>query len=137
MKNRYLFPAIFSYEEDGINISFPDLPACFSCGFNDEEALKNAKEVLELYLFSLEEDGLEIPDYTPVNQIKTQENEAVMLIDVWMIPVRDQMKNKSIRKNCTIPAWLNDIAEENKVNFSMILQSALKEYLGIERNTKL
>jgi len=134
MKNRYLFPAIFSYAEDGINISFPDLPACFSFGFSDEEAFRNAKEVLELYLFSLEEDRLEIPEHTTINQIKTKENEAVMLIDVWMVPVRDQMKNKSIRKNCTIPAWLNDIAEENKVNFSLVLQSALKEYLGIDTN---
>lgn len=54
-----------------------------------------------------------------------------MLIDIWMIPVRDQMKNKCIKKALTIPKWLNDIAIENNVNFSAILQSSLKDYLGI------
>jgi hypothetical protein len=48
--------------------------------------------------------------------------------------VRDEMENKAIKKTLTIPKWLNDIAEKNKVNFSQVLQSALKEYLGVVRN---
>ena len=37
-KDSYLYPAIFKYGEDGITITFPDLPGCISCGKNDEEA---------------------------------------------------------------------------------------------------
>ncbi len=48
-----------------------------------------------------------------------------------MLIVRDEMENKSIKKTLTIPKWLNDIAEKNKVNFSQILQTALKDYLGV------
>jgi len=45
--------------------------------------------------------------------------------------VRDEMENRAVKKTLTIPKWLNDIAEKNKVNFSQVLQSALKEYLGV------
>ncbi len=48
-----------------------------------------------------------------------------------MLIVRDEMENKSIKKTLTIQKWLNDIAEKNKVNFSQILQTALKDYLGV------
>lgn len=131
MKNKYIFPAIFSYENDGIGVSFPDLKGCYSYGETEEIAYENAKEALELHLFGMEEEKISIPEPSNFKSITKSENEAIFLIDVWMIPVRDQMKNKSIKKTLTIPSWLNDIAEEKKVNFSLILQSALKNYLGI------
>jgi hypothetical protein len=46
--------------------------------------------------------------------------------------IRDEIENKAIKKTLTIPKWLNDIAEQNNVNFSHILQSALKKHLGID-----
>ena len=48
-----------------------------------------------------------------------------------MVPVRDKMENRSIKKTLTIPKWINDIAVENNINFSQTLQSAIKEKLGI------
>ena len=44
MKNVYEYVAILNYEEDGINIYFPDLQGCLSCADTTEEALKNAEE---------------------------------------------------------------------------------------------
>ena len=49
-----------------------------------------------------------------------------------MPPVRDEMAERAVKKTLTIPKWLNDLAEENKVNFSRILQDGLKEYLGVK-----
>ncbi|MGB8956234.1 MAG: hypothetical protein WCC10_12750, partial [Tumebacillaceae bacterium] len=43
------------------------------------------------------------------------------------------VRNKAVKKTLTIPQWLNDIAEENKINFSQILQDALKQTLGIKQ----
>lgn len=131
MKNKYIFPATFTYEEDGISVSFRDLQGCFSYGYSEQEAYENAKEALELHLYGMEEDNMLIPEASNFKSIEKSENEATFLIDVWMIPVRDQMKNRAVKKTLTIPSWLNDIAEEKKVNFSSILQSALKNYLGI------
>lgn len=131
MENRYIYPAVFDLDKDGITVTFTDLPGCITCGSNQDEALKNAKEALELFMYSLEEDKLPIPKPTSIFDIEIKNGQIIVLIDVWMIPVRDQMKNKCIKKTLTVPKWLNDIAVENNVNFSLLLQSALKEYLGI------
>ena len=132
--DRYIFPAIFHYADDGISVEFPDLPGCFSYGDSDIEAVVNAKEALELHLFGLEDDGEPIPSPSHVRDIKHNKNETVVLIDIWMIPVRDFMRNKAVKKTLTIPKWLNDVAIENHVNFSQLLQIAIKDYLGIQKN---
>lgn len=130
MQNKYIYPAIFDFDEDGITVTFPDLPGCITCGDNQEEALKNAKEVLELYMYSLEEDNDTIPQPSNILDLEVENTQVIVLVDIWMVPVRDEMKNKCIKKTLTIPKWLNDLAIDNNVNFSAILQSALKEYLG-------
>lgn len=130
MQNKYIYPAIFDFDEDGITVTFPDLPGCITCGDTQEDALKNAKEVLELYMYSLEEDNEYIPQPSNILNIEVENTQVIVLVDIWMVPVRDEMKNKCIKKTLTIPKWLNDLAIENNVNFSAILQSALKEYLG-------
>ena len=58
-------------------------------------------------------------------------NEMVVPITAWMTPFRDEMENRAVKKTLTIPAWLNDAAEKKHVNYSQILQSALKDYLGV------
>jgi hypothetical protein len=65
-----------------------------------------------------------------------KENQSIVLIDVWMIPFRDEMKNKAIKKTLTIPKWLDDIASQHKVNFSRVLQDALIQYLGVDGKDK-
>ena len=39
--------------------------------------------------------------------------------------------DKAVKKTLTIPSWLNNLAEQNNVNFSNVLQNALKEYLNV------
>ena len=130
-KDRYIYPAIFDYAEDGISISFPDLPGCFSCANSDEEAIKMAKDALALHLYSMEEDHDEIPIATPINKIVLASNQAVVLIEVFMPTLRNAIENYSIKKTLSIPQWLNKLALEQNINFSQVLQAALKEQLGI------
>lgn len=129
MKDTYIYPAIFDYAEDGISIEFPDLPGCLPCADNVEEAVKNAREALMLHLYGMEEDGDEIPDATPVNMIKCEKNQAIMLVDVFMPPFREKQKTRYVKKTLSIPAWLNAEAEHCGINFSAVLQEALKERL--------
>ncbi len=131
MKDRYLFPAVLKYENDSILVSYPDLEGCITFGKTEEEALVNAKEALEGYLYVLERDEMEIPSPSKIMDIRLVHSESIVLIDVWMPLVRDQESNKSVKKTLTIPKWLNDIAEQNHVNFSHVLQASLKKYLGI------
>lgn len=130
-KDRYVYPAIFDYAADGISIEFPDLPGCLPCAQITEEALSNAREALALHLYGMEQDGDTIPEPRPFNELRAGENQAVVLIDVWMPPFRDEMEQRAIKKTLTIPKWLDDLAQENHVNFSHLLQDALREYLGV------
>lgn len=131
-KDYYVYPAVFTYDKDGIAIEFPDFPGCFSCADNDEEALQMAKEALALHISSMEEDGIILPKPTPVSAIKLSKNQTAMLIEVWLPLYREKIKVVSVKKTLTIPRWLNDLAEKHKVNFSQLLQNALKDHLGLK-----
>ena len=132
-KDYYIYPAIFNYEDKQIAISFPDLPGCFSCGKDDEDALFMAKDALGLYIVSAEEDGEMLKMPSKLNNINLKKNERVVLIEVNMPLFRETVQNTSVKKTLTIPKWINDLAEKNKINFSQVLQSALKNALGLNR----
>ena len=133
MKDSYEFVAIFNYAKDGISISFPDLPGCLSCADTTDEAIKNAEEVLGLVLYDMETEKEKIPKATPLEKIKCEENEKAVIINVWMPLVRNEIEEQSIKKTLTIPQWLNKLAEKENINFSKLLQSALKDYLKVKR----
>ena len=128
--NYYAYPAYLYYDEDGISVEFPDLPGCLPCGDTTEEALHNAKEAMGLHLYGMEQDGDEIPAPTPVRDLHPEEGGIVTLVEVFMPSIRDRAENRVVKKTLTIPASLNREAEEAHVNFSQVLQDALKSYLG-------
>ena len=129
-KNSYCFPAFFYFDDDGISIEFPDLPGCLSCAETEEEAFRSAKEALGLHLYGMEIDGDEIPAPTSVRDLRPGEGGVAVMVDVFMPPVRDRINRRAVKKTVTIPAWLNREAEAAGANFSLILQDALKSYLG-------
>ncbi|WP_391201691.1 type II toxin-antitoxin system HicB family antitoxin [Psychrobacillus sp. L4] len=134
LKERYIYPALFSYDSDGISVEFPDLPGCFTCGDTDEEALAMAKEAMALHLYGLEEDQCNIPNPSSLKQLTIESNQVPTLIEVWMPPFRSEMRNQAVKKTLTIPRWLDDTAKERKVNYSHLLQEALKNHLGIHND---
>lgn len=128
---RYFYPAVFTYEPgQEIAVVFPDLNVATS-GINDDDALMSARELLGCVLYGLEEDGEEIPAPTPLPQVHTELNEHAVLIDVYMPTLRMAQANRSVNRTVTLPAWLNAAALELNVNFSQILQDALKEQLHL------
>jgi len=131
MENKYSFVAILDYAEDGINILFPDIPEAISCATTTQEAIKNAEEVLGLCLVSREDDGEEIPQMTDIRNVSLESNQRTIIVNVWMPLARAEVKTINDKKTLTIPHWLNVEAEKAGVNFSQILQLALKDKLGI------
>lgn len=130
MKDTYIFPAVLDFAEDGISIEFPDLPGCLPCADTVENAVTNANEALMLHLFGMEEDGEDIPEPTPINKIRTEARQSILLVSVFMPPLREKMRKRFVKKTLSIPSWLNAEAEHRGVNFSQVLQSALMEKLG-------
>lgn len=132
--DKYLYFAVFtSCEEGGYTITFPDLGGCITECDDIEEGMNNAKGVLELHLFGMEEDGDDIPAPTDPKDIKISTGEFIVPIKVYMAPVREEMNSKAVKKTLTIPYWLNKVAEEEKINFSAVLQKAIKDKLGINK----
>ena len=132
MKDRYSFVAVFEYADDGISISFPDLPGCLSCADSEEEGVRMAEDALGLYLFGMEEDGEEIPAPTRIQDIRLETNQVPVLISVYMPLVKASIKPVTVKKTLTIPNWLNIKAGQAGINFSQTLQNALKQQLNIK-----
>lgn len=130
--DKYIFPALFESDgQEGYTVTFPDLPGCITEGDSLEDALYMAKDALELFIYSMEEDRDNIPTPTSPEKVNIPQGSFVSLIEVYMPPVRDEMANKSMNKTLTLPRWLNNAAEKANINFSQILQTALKQQLGI------
>ena len=126
---RYAYPALFVYESgQEIAVDFPDLGVATS-GTSDVDALNSARELLGLVMFGREEDGEDIPDPTPLSDIFPRENERVVLIDVYMPSVRMDGVSKSVNRTVTLPAWMNAAAQERGINFSQVLQDALRQII--------
>ncbi len=129
---KYVFPAIFLPENKGMySVFFPDIDGCTTCGNNLTHALEMANDALALMLYDMEEDGDNIPNPTPLNKVKTEGNEFVTYIYADTFEYRKKFNNKAVKKTLSIPEWLNEAAIAAGVNFSQILQEALKEKLNL------
>lgn len=124
--DRYLFPAVMTYAEKGITVSFPDLN-CTVTKVNERDAYLAARNVLGKALFDLEFNGKEIPEPSPLSELTLEAGQNATLIDVYMPSVRMAGKYHSVNRMVTLPAWLNAAALERNINFSQVLQDALKK----------
>lgn len=68
----------------------------------------------------------------PENIVLLDANDRIVFVEVYMPPFRNEAANKAVTKNCTLPKWLRDAGEEAGLNFSQLLQSSIKEALGIK-----
>lgn len=87
--------------------------------------------MLGCVLYGLEQDGEPIPTPTALSEVTLEENERAVLVDVYMPSVRMAQNNKSVNRTVTLPAWLNAAALERNINFSQVLQDALKAQIGL------
>ena len=128
---RYVFPAVFEPEDDRYNVIFPDLPDCYTCGDDIADAMTMAQDILADVLADKEECGETIPAPSALSDHTASEGGFVSLIladtDAW----RRSHNTKSVKKTLTIPQWLDVAATARNVNFSQVLQDALRARLGV------
>ena len=131
---KYVYPAVFTPLSSGeYDIRIPDLPGCVTCGDNLIDAIEMGRDALSMWLFDAENKQENIPIASQITDIGYDaKNSFVSLIDTDTIAFRKENYNKAVKKTLSIPGWLNVLAEKAGVNFSQILQDALKEYLNIE-----
>lgn len=128
---RYAFPAIFTKEEKGYSISFPDLDGCFTCGDDLADGIFMAEDALALFLYDMEETGVAIPSPTAADAVAVGSGSFVVPIACDTMVYRKRNNTRAVKKTLSIPEWLNEIALEQNVNFSQVLQDALMEKCGV------
>lgn len=141
------YPAVFlkNVENEGYTILFPDLPGCISCGNDVKDALYMANDSLGCFLF---DDYAKLEDMPKSSLLKDidlrdfieeDEYEYISLEGSFKsyvsMDLTDYVKkhgNKTVKKNVTIPSYLNEMGKASKINFSKLLTEALERELEIE-----
>ena len=133
----YRYPAIFSYEEDGVHIVFPDLPGCITFGKDERDAVRAAREALTLHLYGMEQDEEAIPPpssmMTLAEQEALQKNEVFLLVEAFMPTFREKQSKRFVKKTLSVPYWMNVEAERIGLNFSQTLQNAILQKLELAK----
>ena len=135
---KLVYPAYFSplEEQSGYCVTMPDLKGCVTQGNSLAEAIEMAVDAASGWILDELEDGNKIPQPSDISEIKIEnKGDFVNMIVLDMDSYYEKYGNKAVRKNCTIPAWLNTVAEKNDINFSAVLQEALCQKLNI--NTRV
>lgn len=126
MKENYVYPIRIENESGkykGTFLDFPDMGLIESD--SKEELIHSAQECLALEILDYESRNQELP-------IPSEEVSGVIFIHIWMPYFRNASKEIYVKKNVTIPQWLDILAKENKVNYSAALVRGIKMALGIE-----
>lgn len=129
-KDEYIFYGYFTkHSDDDFEVSFYDFDYIITCGETLEEAFTMAEDALKLELFDLYSDNKEIPKATFPN-VKLEGNQMPFVVKINLKETIKQYDNKAVKKTLTIPSWLNTEAERHNINFSQVLQEALKQKLN-------
>lgn len=123
MKNAY--PVILTHGEKYIVVSVPY--------FNINTQWTDVPDAIGLMGIDMQDDGDALPEASSLKDVQSDAPEGgiVTLVDVDFAEYRRQNDMRAVKKNCTIPSWLNAAAEKAGVNFSAVLQAALKRELNI------
>ena len=121
-----IYAIVISPPENGekyYNVYVPDLDL-YTEGKDIEDAIYMAKDCIGVWGIAQEDARKEIPKGTTLRP-EAGETDIVTLVEVDFTLYREKNENRSVRKNCTIPAWLDKKATAQHINFSAVLQKAL------------
>ena len=129
MKNAY--PVVMTQGKEFIVVYVPDFNINTQ-GTDYANAIEMARDAIGIMGIDMEDEKEALPKPSTIAAIKTEnESDIVTLVDVDFSEYRKKNDMRAVKKNCTIPSWLNFEAEKAGVNFSAVLQMALKNELHI------
>ena len=122
------YPACFYPDDErpgAYAVVVPDLPGCVSGGDTLAEAILMGTDAASGWVLDELEDGKAAPAASPLESIVPDPGGFVNVLVLDMDAYAEKYGEKAVRKNLTIPAWLNTFAEKNHINFSQVLQDSL------------
>ena len=127
---RYAYSAVFTpVDGGGFDVKVPDLPGCRTCGDDLADAIFMAEDAVSMWLWDAENKGEPIPVANPLPSVSAPQFANYVFADTD--EYRRNNDNRAVKKTLSLPSWLNAQAERAGVNFSQVLQDALKERLNI------
>lgn len=123
------YPAIFRKDNQGYWVEFPEFGGGTQ-GDTVEEAMKNAREMLESVLASYIDEDMALPKPTDINTLDIQSGFSTL---IQADPSPYIKKNKAVRKNVTVPEWLVQLADRKGINYSEVLTKALENKLTMQK----
>ena len=130
---RRVYPVLFREDKSDkvpFFVSVPDLDAVTQ-GTDMANAIEMARDVICLKLESYEEKG-KVPPEPGTVKIETERGDIISYVDFDYEAYKRKARNRSVKKNCTIPQWLAEEADAAGVNFSRVLQDALIDVVGAQ-----
>ena len=129
MKNSY--PIILTPDAGGYVVEIPDF-AIGTQGDSIPEAMEMARDAIGLMGIDMEDDGKSLPIPSTLESVSKGPGDIVTLVDVDFTEYRRQNDMRSVRRNVSLPCWLNAAAEKAGINVSAVLQAALKQQLHLD-----
>ncbi|MDD2971425.1 MAG: type II toxin-antitoxin system HicB family antitoxin [Lachnospiraceae bacterium] len=134
-----VYPVIFTQTENIVLVEVPDLNILTE-GKDMADAISMARDTIGLNGIALEDANDKIPDPSRIEDVNVNEGtfssdgkNYISMVDIDFAEYRRRNDNKTVRRNVTLPNWLNQEAEKEKLNVSKVLQEALVARLGLQR----
>ena len=135
------FPVLIKKSDDEFLVFVPDLEI-YTEGKDMADAIAMARDAIGAKGVTMEDMGQGIPEASTVEEAVSKAKEdadeifdysdgITTFVDVDLVAYRNKLQNRVVRKNCTIPFWLNEKAEEMGINFSKVLTDALMTKVGV------
>ena len=135
-----VYPVIFTKkndEKDTILIEIPDMDLITE-GFGMNEAIAMARDAMELRCVNFEDKGKQIPPPSEVSRVDLSQSRfcdagtsVVSLVDIDSEAYRRKLSTETVRRNVTLPFWMDYEVRKRKINVSRVLQKALGEMLQV------
>ena len=136
--SKKVYPTILTQTDDGtVLIEVPDMEI-LTQGKDYADAIMMARDAIGLKGISMEDAGEKLPEPSDLSSVHPDKGTfadegkgIVTLVDVDFLIYRRKNDNRLVRRNVTLPNWLNQEAEEAKLNVSKVLQEALMAKLNV------
>ena len=128
MKNAY--PIIIEPNDDFFVVFVPDFNINTQ-GTSIADSMEMARDAIGMCGCYMQDNNQSIPAPSNIEDVKAEKGTIVTMVDVNFQEYRKKQDLRAVRKNLTIPSWLNEEAESAGLNFSAVLQNALKRELHI------
>ena len=128
---KYAYPIILTPDKVGYVVYIPDFDTNTE-GDSLAEAIEMARDAIGILGITKEDGGEKLPVPSKIEKVKKQSaDDIVTLVDVDFKEYRRQNDMRTVRRNVTLPSWLDHEAAKSGINVSGVLQRALKAELHI------